>query len=442
MPLLTDLVIRQTKAPAKGRVELWDSKVRGLLLRITHADARTWSVFYRFNGEKRRYTLGAFRAEESIEKGLTLGEARKQANAALRQVAAGVDPQTERLEAKRVAVAEQRRAGPTFEDLAEKWLASAAAKAWKPKTRKEFVRLVRVELVPALGDLAPEAVTKAQIRAVYDRIEQRSDSVAKHTLAVLRLLYRWAAEEDHVDTMPVFPKRGTQSNRRTRVLEESELQAVWRALTSGLGAEPKIKRVDMMAEAFKLMLLTGQRRGEVLSMRWRDVTEESRAVWWTIPAERHKGGRDHRVPLTTPAVDTLKRLRSVSGEGEWVFPAPRAEAKEPFVANPQKAAERLWSLSGVEKATLHDLRRTVATYAARAGTPRVVVSKILGHADVDVTGRYDAHAYDREKREALTKWAANLARIVAGKKRAKQAKVLPWARSEVTHRNPPVARAR
>lgn len=340
-----------------------------------------------------------------------------------------IDPHAEKVEAKRVAVAEKRRAGAPFEDLAARWLASSAAQAWKPKTRAEFARLMRVELVTAFGDLAPEAVTKAQIRAVYDRIAERSESVAKQTLAVLRLLYRWVAEEDHVDTMPVFPKRGTQSNRRTRVLEESELQAVWQALTSGLGLDPKANRVDMMAEAFKLMLLTGQRRGEVLSMRWRDVTEESRAVWWTIPAERHKGGRDHRVPLTAPAVEALKRLRSITGDGEWIFPAPKADAKVPFVGNPQKAAERLWAVSGVNGATLHDLRRTGATYSARAGTPRLVVARILGHADVDVTGRYDAHAYDREKRTALAKWAADLLRIVAGKRRAKESKVLPWARS-------------
>jgi integrase len=185
----------------------------------------------------------------------------------------------------------------------------------------------------------------------------------------------------------------------------------------------------MMAEAFKLMLLTGQRRGEVLSMRWSDVTEESRAVCWTIPAERHKGGRDHRVPLTAPAVEALKRLRTITGEGEWIFPAPRAESKVPFVGNPQKAAERLWAVSGVKGATLHDLRRTLATYSARAGTPRLVVGKILGHADVAVTGRYDAHAYDREKRDALAKWAVDLLRIAAGKKQAKQSKVLPWANS-------------
>lgn len=80
----------------------------------------------------------------------TRGAARKQANAVLRKVDAGVDPQAEKLEAKRVT-AEERRGGATFADLAEKWLESRAAKEWKPKTRAEFARVVRVELVPALG---------------------------------------------------------------------------------------------------------------------------------------------------------------------------------------------------------------------------------------------------------------------------------------------------
>ena len=114
-------------------------------------------------------------------------------------------------------------------------------------------------------------------------------------------------------------------------------------------------------------------------------------------------------------VEALKRLRTITGDGEWIFPAPKAEAKVPFVGNPQKAAERLWALSAVKGATLHDLRRTVATYSARAGTPRVVVGRILGHADVDVTGRYDPHAYDREKRDALAKWGTDLLRIAAAR---------------------------
>jgi integrase len=428
--MLTDLVVRQASVPATGRVDLWDAKVGGLVLRVTATGSRSWFVFYRFHGINRRLTLGDYRAEDAVGHGLTLGEARKAARAALRDVDDGRDPQAEKVAAKRAQAAAARREGTTFAALAERWLCSKAAGEWRPKTRSEFGRIVERELVPVLGDLAPEDVTKKQIRTLYDRIALRSETMAKHTLAVLRLLYLWAADEDHVDAVPVFPRRGTQSAKRTRVLEEDELRAVCHALDAGIGKSPKAGRVEAMAEAFRLMLLTGQRRGEVLSMRWADITEErGGAVWWTIPAERHKGGRDHRVPLTVPAVEALKRLHTITGAEEYLFPAPKADAKLPWIGNPQKAAARLWAAVGLRgSAHVHDLRRTAATYMVRLGVPRLVVGKVLGHADTDVTGRYDKHAYDREKHSALVKWAEELQRIVESKDETAPAKVLPWAR--------------
>jgi integrase len=425
---LTDVMLRKAKAPpGAGRAELLDGKVTGLIFRVTGAGVKTWSVLYRFHGTRRRLTLGAYRPEGSAVAGLTLAEARKKAGATLTDIRNGRDPQGEKQKAR----AEAGRVGVTLTNLAERWLASPAAAAWRPKTRAEFGRIVRRELLPVLGDLPPGEVTKGNIRDVYDRIAARSVAVAQHSLAVLRLLFSWAAEEDHVDRMPLFPKRGTQSEKRTRVLEEAELRAVWGALDAGIGTNPEDGRVEAMAEAFRLMLLTAQRRGEVLSMRWADVTEETDGAWWTIPAERHKSGREQRVPLTSPAVESLKRLHAITGSGAWVFPSPRPMAKAPFVGNPQKAATRLWEAVGLKvRARVHDLRRTAATYMVRMGVPRLVVGKVLGHADADVTGRYDKHAYDREKRGALERWASELVRIVAAKDEAvpSKARVLPWAR--------------
>lgn len=432
MPLLTDVVLRRAKAPATDRTELWDSKVTGLVFRITASAARSWSVFYRYNGEKRRLTLGTYRPEGTAGAGLTLAEARARARAALRDVADGHDPQGEKVKAR----AEARRSGSTLKDVAEKWLAEGRitkgerkGQPWRPKTRTEFARLVHEEIVPVLGDLGPGAVTKAHIRTLYDNIEKRAPSIAKHTLAVLRLMYQWAAEEDHVDLVPVFPKRGTQSNKRSRVLEEHELRAVWKALDAGLVSSPGPDHVGVLAEGFRLMLLTAQRRQEVLSMRWSDITEEKGAAWWTVPAERAKSGREHRVPLTAPAVAALKRLHTITGSGEYVFPSPKPTAKEPFVTNPQKAAARLWRATGLKgSAHVHDLRRTAATYMTRLGVARLMVGKILDHADTDVTGRYDKYAYDREKRAGLEKWADEVLRIVTDTEVKGEARVLPWAR--------------
>lgn len=134
------------------------------------------------------------------------------------------------------------------------------------------------------------------------------------------------------------------------------------------------------------------------------------------------------MPLVPAAVEALKKLHGITGTEEHVFPAPKPKAKAPHVSNPQKAAERLWGACGVKDATLHDFRRTAATFMTRLGVSRLVVGKILGHADTDVTGTYDKHAYNREKRGALTKWADELQRIVAKKRRTAAGKVLPWAR--------------
>ena len=259
------------------------------------------------------------------------------------------------MQAKRREAAEAVREGATFATSRRSgWSTASATKGtragqpWREKTRAEFTRLVETEIIPALGDLEPEAITKGDIRALFDRIEKRSPSSAKHTLAVLRLLFAWAAEEDYVDAVPVFPRRATQSAKRTRVLEEAELRAVMKALDGGVGS---------LTEAFRLMLFTGQRRGEVLSMRWDDVGGEGRRVV-DDPGRAPQGGRDHRVPLTAPAVEALKRLHSIAGGETWVFPTPKGNVKAgpeaegttkaagPHVTNPQKAAAKLWGRSG------------------------------------------------------------------------------------------------
>jgi len=196
--------------------------------------------------------------------------------------------------------------------------------------------------------------------------------------------------------------------QRDRVLSEDEIRAVW----SACDAEPGI-----IADAFRLMLVTAQRRGEVLSMRWQDVDR----AWWTIPAEIAKNGRSHRVPLSPQALAILERRRE-SANGLWVFPSPTTEHA---IENPQKAAERLRERSNVPDLRLHDFRRTAASLMTGMGTSRLTVKKILNHAERDVTAIYDRHSYDPEKRSALEAWGRRLGAIVSGQ--TKPAEVVAMA---------------
>lgn len=369
------------------RTDYRDELLPGFFMRVTPQGTRTFGVVYTTReGRLRRCTLGPVGP-------VGLSEARARAKRLRGAVAQGEDPHGDQMKAKR-----QRLTAATVEDLVEAFLASREALAWRPKTRQEFARILRVEVVPTLGHLKPEEVKRGEIRAVVDRLSDRAPVMANRVFEVTRRLYTWAIGKDLVDTSPcVGLSKPSPETQRDRVLTEDEIRAVWAACD----AEPGI-----IADAFRLMLVTAQRRGEVLSMRWQDID----GSWWTIPAELAKNGLAHRVPLSRQAVTILERMRK-RANGTWVFPSPTTDRP---IENPQKAAERLRERSKVSDLRLHDLRRTAASLMTGMGISRLTVKKILNHAERDVTAVYDRHSYDPEKRMALEAWGRRLDVIIAG----------------------------
>ena len=179
-------------------------------------------------------------------------------------------------------------------------------------------------------------------------------------------------------------------------MSEEEIRHVWKAL----GHE----RLSIAA-TLKLALLTAQRRSEVLGIRWDELDLETR--WWTIPAERSKNKLAHRVPLASQALDLLARLREQAHGSAYVFPGSK---KEP-IANLQKPMRSIRQRTGIEF-RFHDLRRTAASHMTGIGISRLVVSKILNHAERDVTAVYDRHSYDPNKQEALLQWDKRVDQIL------------------------------
>jgi integrase len=143
--------------------------------------------------------------------------------------------------------------------------------------------------------------------------------------------------------------------------------------------------------------------------------------WWTIPAPVAKNARAHRVPLTKPVLDILERRRELAGENaKIVFENRRGGGS--IAHRGKKAASVLCrGLSFTFRA--HDLRRTASTGMAEAGVPREHIAKVLNHIEGGpaATRVYDRYAYDKEKRDALERWARRLAGLVEGKR----AKVTP-----------------
>jgi integrase len=159
-------------------------------------------------------------------------------------------------------------------------------------------------------------------------------------------------------------------------------------------------------------------------MRWDELDLD--AAWWTIPAERAKNKMSHRVPLAPQALDLLRRLRGQSDGSAYAFPG----SKEEPIANLQKPMHRLRQRTGIEF-RLHDLRRTAASHMTGIGISRLVVSKILNHAERDVTAVYDRHSYDMDKEDALLRWDLRLRDILGNDQRQRSGKVVELATAEV-----------
>jgi integrase len=299
------------------------------------------------------------------------------------------------------------RRAATFEQVAREYLERYA----KPRKRswREDERILSHEVIPRWRRRRARDVTPRDVRALLDRIVDRGAPIqANRTLAVVRRVFNWAAAPDRaLVPQGCNPCRGLErpalERARDRVLSDGEIRAVWKALD----AEPARN-----AALFRLYLLTAQRGGEIRTMAWDDVDLDG--GWWTIPGERSKNGRSHRVPLSADAVAVLRDLRSSRAPGvRWVFPTPRGSASG-YRERVYKVVDRIRGVSGVVDFTPHDLRRTAASHMTAMGISRLVVAKLLNHAERGMTAVYDRYAYGREKRDAVEMWARRVREIVCG----------------------------
>jgi len=374
--LLTARTVAGLK-PQSHQVDYFDQALPGLALRVSQAGRKCWTVLYRHQRRLRRLTIGVY-------PNLTLADARVQARRTLRDVSLGGDP---------AGLKRDALEAPTFGDLAGLYIEKHAKP--KKKSWKEDQRIIDTELLPHWKHVKAAAVRRADVRILLEGIAERPAPImANRTLALVRKIFNFALGRELVDMNPCSQlERPAPSAQRDRVLTEEEIRRLWKALD----AKPA-----EMAAAFKLRLLTAQRGGEVVNMRWRDVDLD--AGWWTIPAEDSKNKLLHRVPLSTPVVAILRALQ-VSSKPDALYVVAGARGKR----QRGEAARDL----GVRDFVGHDLRRTAASMMASGGVPRLVIAKILNHVEMGVTAVYDRHSYDAEKRAALAWWAAHLQGVLA-----------------------------
>ena len=372
---LTDASVARL-APAAREYTIWDTRLAGLGARVRPSGHRSFVYCRKGEDGARRISLGPA-ALIGVE----------QARAMCLAIETGA--QSGRPE---------RGAVPTFaEFLAGQ--AQACFDRCKPSTRKNATLLLNARLLPAFGSLPLDRITRAGVTRWFDEYSLTAPGGANRALDVLRRILNHAIDCGHLQTNPARGIKRNPRPRLTRFLSREEMRRLHRALDRHAGARPSRAQ---QADIIRLLLLTGCRKSEIVTLRWQDVDGDTLNL-----ADAKTGPR--RVFLNAPARAIVER-QPRSGSA-WVFPSPSSPGR------PLSCNLPLWysvrKEAGIEDVRLHDLRHSFASHAVLRGVPLPVVSRLLGHKHPSMTLRY-AHVGDRETEAAAERIGAAIERALNG----------------------------
>jgi len=369
---LTDKMLRGLKPAASGQIDVWDELLLGFGVRVGTTGRKSFFVGTRINGRYKRITL---KPPYDL---LSLADARVKAKAIMSDAHAGIGPELRK----------KREEKGTFGAVAKSFMQDYAK---NHRTRDEMQRIIDRYLAEWHERQISE-ITRGEIKELL-RVKARTAPImANRIKALVSKIFTWALKEEIIEASPALsldPPGGSEKDReRTRTLSADEIRLVWNSFDK-LGYP--------WGPLFKMLIVTGQRCGEVGGMKWSEIADDG----WHVPNERAKSGRGHLIPLSSLAREILDEVPEI-GElvfrtrlGSWSWAKERVDAKIPH-----------WRL--------HDLRRTFATQLHSLGVDRLVVSKLLNHAEAGVTKIYDRYAADPEKAAAMERWANRLREIISG----------------------------
>ncbi|MBZ9760656.1 site-specific integrase [Mesorhizobium sp. CA8] len=385
---LTDTIVDKLPLPSAGNKITYDDDVKGFGVRVTAAGARSFILNYRTrSGLERRYTIGS-------RPDWKTGPAREEAKNLKKQIDVGADPMG--------AVAAARDA-KTVADLCDRFEKEHLTKK-RDSTARDYKALIKNHILPALKNKKVAEVEFTDIDGLHRKISKTAPYLANRTIAVLSKMFglaiKWRWRTDN-------PAKGIERNdeqKRHRYLSPAELARLTEALIT--------LEDQQAANIFRLLLLTGARRGEVQAAKW-DQFDLAAGVW-TKPSSTTKQKTMHRVPLSAPARLLLTELRGkAKDDAVYVFPGRGAdhrveiknEWREACIAAGIVTATAIADGKGGEKvvltpsARIHDLRHTYASVLASAGLSLPIIGALLGHSQPATTARY-SHLMDDPLRQA------------------------------------------
>ena len=375
--------VRTVKAPGRygdGRGG------HGLSLLVKPASSgklsKTWSQRLRVNGKPTNIGLGPYPV-------VTLAEARAKALENRRAAFQGRDP--------------RRGAGvPTFQEAAEKVIGIHAA-GWRRsgKSEQQWRASLRDHAMPRLGCRPVDAITTADVMAVLLPIWHSRPETARRVRQRISAIMKWAIAEGHRDSNPAGEAIAAALPRHN-VAKEHHRALPYGEVGAALAKVCASEAWSATKLAFEFLVLTACRSGEVRGARWGEIDPE--AAVWTVPAGRTKAGREHRVPLSGPALEVLDQARGPSGGSELVFPSTSGRLLD---VNALSKLLRELNVGAVP----HGFRSSFRDWAAEcSNAPREVCELALAHVNLDrVEAAYRRSDLFEKRRELMQEWGGYIA---------------------------------
>ncbi|WP_375698169.1 tyrosine-type recombinase/integrase [Pseudophaeobacter sp. TrK17] len=373
--------------PAAKDYFVWDSQIAGFGLRVMPSGAKTYQAQYRKGGRTRRVSVGRHGK-------ITVEEARKLAKEITGQVAKGENPAED---------ISQHRKAPTVAALCERFFEAHAKERCKPSTQKEYRRAIDLFIVPAIGSFKVVDVGRRDIAELHHRFRDKPYQ-ANRTLGVLSKVFNlaeiWGLRPDGSNPCRHVPKY--REVKRERYLNQNELQRLGHVLSE---VERDGTETPFVVAAFRLLLLTGCRLGDIQTLKWDYITDTGMEL-----PDTKTGAR--RIPLPQPARDVLTHLPRSPGNPYVI----EGKIAGKYATDLQHPWRRIRARAGLAGVRIHDLRHTYASNAVSSGMPIQMVGRLLGHSQIQTTMRY-AHLADDPVRQAAEENAARLGSIVGDLRR-------------------------